>query len=875
MTNKIIKGEVMSASNRGPVRTRISLLAGSSLAAATIILAAGGVALSPTAAQAANECVPIGVDPSANGPTADTYACAGSYAATGITYSSAGALTVNSTGGMNVGTVGVNLTGNAADAVTFTATGALTGTAGPVLDVTSVSGPINITAAGVTGTNVNVTHGIQAVSTGGGAITVVTTGTTNVTSTGVGALQQAAIRAVSTGGNGAVSVNANGSVTGRLYAIQAQASGTGALTVTVGGAAFNAVGVDATVGVAAIDAVTGTGLLTVDVTAPANVFPDLVVNGGAGAAVRTNAGGDAVINVNRGQNLQASTATTGILNVTAAGETTVNNAGGIGTSGTIGFGASPTILAIRAAGGDFTLNNNFNLFGRLDFSALTGASTINNTATGGWTTSGTSNFGPGEGEIINDGTITIASSLVTFTGLESFNNTGAINFRGTGLRVLSMPGVAYSGSGIFSRLQMEAVLGTAGQASCAAVAVADCLDLSGGETSGVTNIVVTISGAVTSDANTDGIVLVDVSGGVSHAGDFVIDNTTANYSIDPVYGGVIITPGWLAFALQYDEAVQQHILSSVVPTQKLEYIAALQEMVSIWHSTSDTVAGRQADLRDRGEAGAWVRVTGENTTRDVDVSYTAGGVGYQHADEYEMKTATAIAGFDLIYASVGGGDLVVGFHGGAVRSSLERQSSSTTDEIDGAMAGVYGGWWSDGLTLDATLNANFLTLEHDRPVDEISTTNVMSTGVRAEAGWRLPMSEAFYVQPLASVAYVHAAIKEVVQTNFEASYEDVDSLRAALGARVGGDLDMGGSRLGYWVTGRVWKEFAGEGALVLTTPAEDVSIQDDLAGEFQEVGAGLSLSDSSDTLEGYVSGGARFADGVDSYTASFGLRLRW
>jgi hypothetical protein len=86
---------------------------------------------------------------------------------------------------------------------------------------------------------------------------------------------------------------------------------------------------------------------------------------------------------------------------------------------------------------------------------------------------------------------------------------------------------------------------------------------------------------------------------------------------------------------------------------------------------------------------------------------------------------------------------------------------------------------------------------------------------------------------------------------------------------------MAGANVGYWITGRAWKEFSGDGSLLLATTAEDVAFADDLAGEFQEIGAGLSLSNASDTLEGYVSGGAKFADGIDNFSASFGLRLRW
>src|SRR5690606_21260607 len=152
---------------------------------------------------------------------------------------------------------------------------------------------------------------------------------------------------------------------------------------------------------------------------------------------------------------------------------------------------------------------------------------------------------------------------------------------------------------------------------------------------------------------------------------------------------------------------------------------------------------------------------------------------------------TAIGGFDLAYGELGSGSYVFGFHAGAVRGSLERQSSPTTDEIDGTTLGVYGGWWGESLTVDATLNTNLLTLQHDRSATEVSSTSARAVGMRTELGWRVPMGETFYLQPLANLAWVKSDIKKVVQTGYEAQWWGVDSLRAALGLRLGGDLKAG------------------------------------------------------------------------------------
>lgn len=852
MTHKIIQGEIMPASKRGSIQRRISLLAGSSLTAATIVVAAAGGVLTPAAAWAANECVPVGVDPTANGATADSYSCPNttSYSGTGITYSSAGPLTVASSGGaINVGAAGLNLSGNTTDSVTLNTTaGTVTGTSGPVIDVTSVSGPISITTAGITGTATGVTYGILADSTGGGDITILSTaGNININSNSGAAQQQSAIRAVTTGGD--ISITTTGNVTGRLRGIQAQTSGSGTLTINANGNVN--VNSSASIGVvAAIDATAGAGLLTINVG-------DGSINGQNGAAILTNAGGDTVINL--GDGTVNSNAAAG-LNLTSAGTTTVNNEGTL-------FASNNT--AIRAAGGSFVLNNEGFMRATMDFSGITGSATVNIVGLGTWTTFGTSDFGPGDGTVNNASSI-ILDSTTTFTGLETFENSGSIVF-GSASRALFLPGTDFTGSGA-SRLQMLATLGTDTQSDCSTLTAASCLSIAGGTTAGVTAVVVSAIGGPQNVLNTGGIVLVDVAGGESHAGDFVLDGASTDFALDSVYGQVLTTSGMLAWALRYDEATQTHRLVTVVPGNRLEYAAGGQEILSTWHSTADLVVGRQADLRRGARRGAWVRGAAEHTTHDVEATFTVAAGEIAYADTWSQDTAMAIAGYDLLASEAGDGSFVLGFHGGYVRSELERDVSPTSDILDGAAAGLYAGWWAGGLTVDATVNLNLLKLTHDRPFGEVSDTNVISTGARAEVGWMLPTSRGFYVQPLLTAAYVRSSAKEVIEKTFEANYDDIQSARIAAGLRAGGQAGF----LGYWVLGRAWHEFNDGGGVTIRTPDEAVRFQDDLSGEFQEFGAGLTLSSADETMEGFISGGAKFSDKIDeNYNVSLGLRLRW
>ena len=283
---------------------RVTLLAGSSLIAVSLSAAASlGLALTPTAALAYDECAPTpstgtqtdganGVsDPTLNGATADSFTCAVATYPTGIRYTSGGDLSVNVIGTQvspatptlaNYGTGGVVTTATGADAVTLRLTGSTASStvsfnsAFPVLlDAQSQSGDVLVdvatakTAIGnpgsLTANNAATRRFVRAVSTAGGDVTVKITAAepsgrgTSITATG--AADAAAIEARSVGGGNVIVDMGAGTeriATGRLYGIIAEADGAGAVTV-IGTAAANT----SVAGSAGVRVVAGTGAVTI------------------------------------------------------------------------------------------------------------------------------------------------------------------------------------------------------------------------------------------------------------------------------------------------------------------------------------------------------------------------------------------------------------------------------------------------------------------------------------------------------------------------------------------------------------------------------------------------------------------------------------
>lgn len=186
----------MKASNGTTVRTRAALLAGASLAAATVLGA--GVLVMPSVALAANECG----DPTANGASNDTFACAGTYS--GISYpATSGNLTLQLQSSMVVSSGGIVVTPSGSNAVTISRVDPtlwagdpeITNTAGAGISIIRAAPnngnfTVNLTdpdfegdeAMSITGT----TAGIYLSNSGSGSQTLTTTNGTITATAGVG-----------------------------------------------------------------------------------------------------------------------------------------------------------------------------------------------------------------------------------------------------------------------------------------------------------------------------------------------------------------------------------------------------------------------------------------------------------------------------------------------------------------------------------------------------------------------------------------------------------------------------------------------------------------------------------------------------------------
>lgn len=789
---------------------------------ALMLLASGIALLAPSAAFGANECG----DPEANGAAADTFVCSGNHAA--VTYGATnGTLQLQLQDGLVVTDGGITITPSGNNNLVVRYAPGLGGPADP--SITNLAGA-----------------GIQTIRTTAGSLTfslndnddgdtpMVISGTTagvllrNVDAGGISFSTSNAVISASNGagfdignpGSGSFRITngSGGSVTGSTYAARLSSGGSASFT------------------------------------------NNGVASGGLGAILFEGVGLD-IYNSESG-------VLNGSITANATGLVDINSRGVWTFSGTSFLGDGETIL-----------NTEVNSLTNIGRDAV--ASTLD--------------FGAGNDEwtsfsVLAVGGGTEGAALLRVVDLETWFNEGAIVFgadaslNGTdGVpndRIVVTGGTTFTGSN-GSRLLMDANLGAAGQADCSAAVVADCFDLRGQATAGETAIIVNNVGGMPGVANT-GIVLVDVNGGSSAAGHFLLSSASSGWKSNPGSPDGLLDMGLFVYDLAYDEDSQRHLLVSSPDVEALEFDVLGAAAHAVWETTTGSWFNRQVDLRDsrrqdggRSGAGTWLKLSDSHVDRTNYQSYDISNGPLKFNTSYQQAVTALVGGVDLMSA---GGAFVVGITGGWVDSTVKFQSSPTDAKLDGFSLGAYASYIGDAFFFDAILNANQLDLEHNSPTIGLTglAGQVDTLGFQAEMGLRVvvPDSET-YLEPVLTLAYTTASLGRLAVGEAAVSLDDAKSFRAAVGGRIVGRVPLSAVDARFAFTGRIWEELEGENRMHLTSNGQGFSYFDDNTGTLGEVGLGLTVRTLDGRMSAFFDGGARFRDAYVNTTLSLGVRYHW
>lgn len=715
----------------------------------------------------------------------------------------------------------------------ITADGKVTGRQADGISADNRSSAVNLTVkTGTASAIIGYSNGINANNSGSGDLTITAYGVVEgTTRNGITAFNSGNSK------NLTITTGAGSDVKGADDAIVARNSGSGTLAITVDGDATGTIGN----GIRAYNSAGASLLISVGATG-------LVQGLEAGIYANSSLGQDIAITIDGA-----------VRNITGA------------TTG----------LAIRAAGGPASIDNNGQLIGTLALSAS--ADTLNNK--GLWRTGGSSDFGSATDSVNNRGLFVAASGLSAIESsfldnLEFFNNSGAVSLvDGLEGDQLGMgPATEFVGTG--GRLIVDAFLapGMPGKS--------DVL-LINGNTSGTTNLVVNLTNPIGSAPNTDGIRVVSVSG----------NSLEQDFNIE----GGVLNAGFFAWDLRRVEEggdVVHELYTTGLGAGAHEFAAGITGAQDIWHQSTGTLLQRQADLRSLLSA---TQVTPVADFSEPVAPTPAGsvtpGLWFKGVGAYLQRDASdgalTLDRDQTLFGFLAGVDfgtenlrdqsdaLMFGLFGGYLTSDLDFKSTNTEWTYEGPSLGVYATYLDEAFYADIVVKADFLSVEIDAddlaPDADGADTDVFNIGGLIDAGYKIGLDRGLFVEPQAGLAVVHTEIDDIGDIFGGAvEFEDATSVRGRLGVRLGHELTAG-SGLIYSsdVTASLWQEFAGDNEATIFAPLFPVTgVTDDPSETFGDVALGFSVQ-SPDGWSGFLRGNFQFAENYDAFGANAGLRYAW
>ncbi len=572
-----------------------------------------------------------------------------------------------------------------------------------------------------------------------------------------------------------------------------------------------------------------------------------------------------------------------------------NGAGGI-IAADILFGdtadldAAAGAVAVQATGGRVLIENAGTLVGRLDLTLSDDVVEILGAGgapgTDGWVVTGDSDFGDGMDALFNAGRIRIIGEA-TFLGLETFRNAGSGPDGAVGLidmqdgaadGLLTIGGDYDGGAG--SGLRIDAVLRRGG--------AADRLVIEGAAT-GVTRVAVADLGDGWSGYDPEGILVVEVGAGAEGAG-FTLA------------GGPIVR-GFFSYDLVHEagaDADRWYLRSAANETadQLVELGVAAPEL---WHLTTGPWADRMGELR--GMAGGDPRgQTAASSFDDTQFAARPEAMGSILAEDAVVGVPSAPRGEVAVWARAFGSGaswrtmdqrswgvqtgvdravwrgrddaLLLGALLGYAQSTLDFGDVNGEAELRGPIFGAYASYVAGRAHLDALVKADFLAIDYTVPGDAADTKGV-SLGVQLEAGYRIHLAPATFLEPRLGLAYVRSSIDAFELMGSRVTFEDGESLQGLIGLRASTTLDLGGARAVPFVAVDVGREFLGDAAASIDSAGPAVALSEETGGTFGQLGFGLDLVDLGGGVSAHARGGYRFGSDVDVLSGSLGLRVRW
>lgn len=373
---------------------------------------------------------------------------------------------------------------------------------------------------------------------------------------------------------------------------------------------------------------------------------------------------------------------------------------------------------------------------------------------------------------------------------------------------------------------------------------------------------------------------------------FFISENSPNYVNIGGYGA--IQNGFFATFLRQDETWNDFEFVTDWGVDAYAFPSLVTGAQNIWYDTAgvvqDHIYGNHFPLAGAGGGGAdmaepmpvvaepvggpalWGKVGGSWTTRDTSVTEDIGGSDVTFDTSYDQDTYSILAGVDYTHSNA----WRFGVFGGYVSSSMDFDNYALSGDYSGGTVGAYAAYTAGAFYADATVKADFLSLDYTSAAVGEPSADVTNVGVLANTGYRFDMGR-MYFEPIASFAYLNSSVDGGNYGGAEVDFDDGTSLRGGLGARVGGTFATGAGSTELALLGKVWNEFEDANSVTLTdnNTLDSQTFEDSIDGVFGEVTGTATYYNADRTFSGFVAGGVKFNSDFTTVSAQAGLRKKF
>lgn len=523
-------------------------------------------------------------------------------------------------------------------------------------------------------------------------------------------------------------------------------------------------------------------------------------------------------------------------------------------------------LAIEAAGGAVSIDNRASIFGRV---SLTGnGDSFDNS--GQFEAYGASTFGGGTDSLSNSGVVGFSrfngsAATTTFSSLETFTNTGRVS--GVDAQVgdvLSMTSTTFTG-GAGSELALDVQFGGPGSS-------ADRIVIA--QATGVTTIM-------------PNAVLAATPGAINLAGILVVDSAFASETGDEFTMESVDT-GMVEYRLVFDAAADNWLIVGLPDESAFRILGVPGALQDFWQRSNSAVADRFSEMRDSDESGSartmgegmssgrsdgwemWMQAHGGDTGFADEQTFVLGGVTFVENQSHSSTWGGLQFGVDNRV-----GDMVWGLTGGFVQQETRYDVGGESFDIEGWNVGAYASWSRGGFFLNGLAKGDFNSLDANLTgVTDFQTFDARSLGLSGELGFRFGEPGAWFVEPMAALAWTTTDVDRFSTSGATIDFGDADSLLGRAGVRFGATMGSGDVILIPSLGVYAIEEFAGENTMTFTTGATGFSITDTPPGAFGQVRFGMTAM-TWYGLEGSVGVDWNFGGEADGGSARLGARWRW